>query len=59
MKTYKTIEQALKTNLEAVIINVKENFGNTGQDRIIAKKANGTRTYWLIRHQDGSFSGAI
>ena len=57
---YTSIEQALKTNHPALIIEEKS-FKYNGNDRvkIRARKANGKKDYLVIKYENGNYSSAV
>lgn len=57
---YDTIENAMKTNLPATILNI-ENYEHKGVSRqsIKAKKARGKRVYTVIKYENGMYSEAV
>ena len=59
MKTYPTLEQAMKTK-KAVVLST-EDFQHQGQLRksIRARKAQGKRVYYVTQYENGLFSEAV
>lgn len=57
---YDTIENAMKTNLQATILKV-EDYEHKGAQRqsIKAKKAKGKRVYTVIKYENGMYSEAV
>jgi len=59
MKTFATLEQALKTN-KAVVISMKE-YEHKGATRqwIKARKAKGKKVFTVVFYEEGRYSEAV
>ena len=58
--TYETLKQAMKTNLEPVIVKATDYEHNgTKRTQLKVRKARGKMTYSVIRYENGRYSEAV
>jgi hypothetical protein len=59
MKTFNTIEAALKTNKAIIVKSKNFNFNGLNRVSLTVQKANGKRLYNVVQYENGSFSSAV
>jgi len=59
MKTFKTLDQAMKTK-KAEILKIEDyEYKGFNRQSITAKKAKGKRSYNVVRYENGLYSEAV